>query len=185
MYLDCLFCFICHLYLSAYNAKACTSFKAGPNRKSNGVFEKRKNYNLFHFSTYDFLKDYIEDKNPEDRFGRTALHIAAREGHLTVCKILLEVAKNKSPKDNNGRVPLHMAAREGHLPVCQLLLDAAEDKNPKDDKDVTPYSLALENGHQEVARFISEMVKYRGATANLSQARPNIPHPNFLTCCLL
>ena len=132
-----------------------------------------------------FLKDYIEDKNPEDRFGRTALHIAAREGHLTVCKILLEVAKNKSPKDNNGRVPLHMAAREGHLPVCQLLLDAAEDKNPKDDKDVTPYSLALENGHQEVARFISEMVKYRGATANLSQARPNIPPQNFLTCCLL
>ena len=104
---------------------------------------------------------------------------------MTVCKILLEVAKNKSPKDNNGRVPLHMAAREGHLPVCQLLLDAAEDKNPKDDKDVTPYSLALENGHQEVARFISEMVKYRGATANLSQARPNIPSPNFLTCCLL
>ena len=132
-----------------------------PQLKIKHVFEKRETYNLFHVSTYDFLKDYIEDKNPEDRFGRTALHIAAREGHLTVCKILLEVAKNKSPKDNNGRVPLHMAAREGHLPVCQLLLDAAEDKNPKDDKDVTPYSLALQNGHQEVARVISEMVKYK------------------------
>ena len=78
-----------------------------------------------------------------------------------------------------------MAAREGHLPVCQLLLDAAEDKNPKDDKDVTPYSLALENGHQEVARFISEMVKYRGATANLSQARTNILRQNFMTGCFL
>ena len=78
-----------------------------------------------------------------------------------------------------------MAAREGHLPVCQLLLDAAEDKNPKDHKDVTPYSLALQNGHQEVARVISEMVKYRVATVNLSQARPNISPQIFLTCCLL
>ena len=78
-----------------------------------------------------------------------------------------------------------MAAREGHLPVCQLLLDAAEDKNPKDHKDVTPYSLALQNGHQEVARVISEMVKYRGPTAYLSQARPNILSQIFLTGCFL
>ena len=88
-----------------------------------------------------------------DHHGRTAFHIAAREGHFTVCKILSEIASEKCTKDKNGRLPLHIAAREGHLLICQLLLDFAN--IPKDNFQKTPYDLALEYDQHEVALLFS------------------------------
>ena len=47
------------------------------------------------------------DKNPVDNFGVTPFHSAAQNGHLTVCKLIIEKAKDKNPKDMIGETPLH------------------------------------------------------------------------------
>ena len=44
----------------------------------------------------------IDDKNPKDRFGWTPLHMAARNGHLSVCQLIVENVDDKIPTDNSG-----------------------------------------------------------------------------------
>ena len=64
-----------------------------------------------------------DDKNPKDRFGRTPLHLGA--------------------KNFGGYTPLHWAAQFGHLSVCQLNVENVADKSPKNDRGMTPLQLAI------------------------------------------
>ena len=57
-----------------------------------------------------------------DYDGRTALHIAAAEGHYEVVKFLLELAKvNPEPKDRWGFTPHQEAIRFGHTMVSEYM----------------------------------------------------------------
>ena len=48
------------------------------------------------------IQQPIEDKNPKDtsEIGCTPLHVAARENHFDVCKLLIRNTTNKNPEDN-------------------------------------------------------------------------------------
>eukprot|EP00095_Tigriopus_kingsejongensis_P004238 maker-scaffold711_size108467-snap-gene-0.23 protein:Tk04238 transcript:maker-scaffold711_size108467-snap-gene-0.23-mRNA-1 annotation:"glutaminase kidney mitochondrial-like isoform x5" len=79
------------------------------------------------------------DMNLGDYDGRTALHLAAAEGHLRCVKFLLEECKVKSdPKDRWGQTPLTEAILFKHTKVASLikrherlkLLQANKNKNP-------------------------------------------------------
>ena len=60
----------------------------------------------------------------EDASKRTALHLAARNGHLEVVKYLLEKGGAEvNEEDNDGWTALHLAARYGHLEVVKYLLE--------------------------------------------------------------
>jgi len=65
--------------------------------------------------------------NELDRFGQTALHISAFEGHLECVELLLKKGSALSVQDKNGWTPLFCAARAGHLTICEkLLLEGAD-----------------------------------------------------------
>ena len=67
-----------------------------------------------------FLKTY-NDKNPKSKSGITPLHNAAREGHVQVCKLILEFGlKEKNPSEVDGKTPLHWAAENGHLETFKV-----------------------------------------------------------------
>jgi ankyrin repeat protein len=53
--------------------------------------------------------------------GWTPLHAAANEGHLNVCKILIESGAEQYPKSNDGKTPLELAAQESHTEVESFL----------------------------------------------------------------
>ena len=72
----------------------------------------------------------VEDKNPEDKTGRTPLHAAAMHGYSEVYKFIAERVKVKNPLDNAGRTPLHEAIDNGHLHICRILLDILGIENP-------------------------------------------------------
>ena len=59
----------------------------------------------------------------KDADGRTALHVAAGDGHERVTQLLLETMKiNPNVTDRSGLSPLHIAAFEGRAAVVSALL---------------------------------------------------------------
>ena len=53
--------------------------------------------------------------NPERSDKYTPFHFACQEGHLDICKFIIQNLDNKNPKDNGGTTPLYIAAEYGHL----------------------------------------------------------------------
>ena len=70
------------------------------------------------------LKDSI-DFNKADYDGRTALHLAAAEGHINIVEYLLEEGVNAEVKDRWGNTPYHeankMSSDETHKNICVML----------------------------------------------------------------
>ena len=63
---------------------------------------------------------------PASRFGgRTALHWAARYGHLSVCQWLVRHGADVDAQMADGTPPLHWAVWQGRLAVCKWLVDDA------------------------------------------------------------
>ena len=100
------------------------------------------------------------DKNPKDDNWDTPLHSAAKGGHYTICKLIIDAGiGDKNPSNINGETPLHSAAEGGHYTICKLIIDSGiRDKNPKSKSDETPLELATVNNHGEVCLLILESV---------------------------
>jgi ankyrin repeat protein len=73
---------------------------------------------------------FVYAKIPEGRM--TALHFAAREGHLEATATLIGAGANLNLGDNYGTTPLVMAILNGHLGVAAALLEAGADPNVQD-----------------------------------------------------
>jgi ankyrin repeat protein len=58
---------------------------------------------------------YVKKKNA------TPLHMAAKKGHLEICKYLLKKGANRSVVDDGNNSPRDVAADEGHLELEELL----------------------------------------------------------------
>ncbi|OQR89450.1 ankyrin repeat domain-containing protein 50-like [Thraustotheca clavata] len=103
--------------------------------------------------------------------GRTALRLAAQNGHCNVISLLVSVNARVNTSDNSGYAPLHVAARNGHANAVSLLLSAKAkvnkavktpliDIDDEDMKDVlqnfgaTPLHLAARNGHSKVVELL-------------------------------
>jgi len=59
-----------------------------------------------------------------DRFGRSALHLAARHGNLDVVKSLINRGADVGAQDESGQTPLHLALREDYVDVALALISA-------------------------------------------------------------
>ena len=57
----------------------------------------------------------------------SALHIAAREGHLEIASLLIDKGAEIDVLDRNDFTPLHNATWNGNLEMTKLLLDAGAD----------------------------------------------------------
>jgi ankyrin repeat protein len=72
------------------------------------------------------LKNLIEalqfDINTKDKKGLTALHLAAKNGHLGAIKFLLTLNADIHVKDDDGNTLLHLAAQEGHTSIINFVL---------------------------------------------------------------
>ena len=67
----------------------------------------------------------------------TALHLAAREGHMEAVKFLIDVCHlNVNGKDDGGWTPIIWAAEYQHTNVVKHLLSQGADPNMKDNVSV-------------------------------------------------
>ncbi|XP_028606430.2 glutaminase kidney isoform, mitochondrial isoform X1 [Podarcis muralis] len=74
------------------------------------------------------------DMEQRDYDSRTALHVAAAEGHVEVVKFLLEACKvNPFPKDRWNNTPMDEALHFGHHDVFKILQEYQVQYTPPDD----------------------------------------------------
>lgn len=110
------------------------------------------------------LIDEGVDLNVWDKWGRTALSLAAGQGHFTVVELLLQRGAWVNPHEDYDtyQTPLYAAAENGHLDIVKLLL--SEGANPQLHVGVsqrTPSEYADTNGHVEVANFLRNIMEAR------------------------
>ena len=86
------------------------------------------------------------------REGRTALHLAASNGHVTIVRFLLETGAKINLADTNRYTALRLAAEHGHLSVVKLLLTAGADLESHQ-LGATLKSIT-NNGHDAVANLL-------------------------------
>jgi len=104
----------------------------------------------FHLSAQFGLRDILVvllqqgyDINAPDRFGNTALMLAARNGHLDTVKLLLSHGARTDLKNLSGYSLLHCAVHSRKIDIVQLVIvDATTGKSvdaiPDDGKDMVP-----------------------------------------------
>jgi ankyrin repeat protein len=110
------------------------------------------------------------DVNHGDFFGRTALHLAAKNNHSEAVTKLVDAEANVDAEDKYGQTALHFAAMRGHDEVVTKLIDAGADKHPENNNGYTALSFASRNGHDDVVAILNKTVSTPGPTTNPTQA---------------
>uniref|UniRef100_A0A0K6SB05 Uncharacterized protein n=1 Tax=Chromera velia CCMP2878 TaxID=1169474 RepID=A0A0K6SB05_9ALVE len=92
----------------------------------------------------------------QDIKGRTALSLAAEEGHAAVVRLLVEARANVDLQDKKGWTPFNRACMENRTDVVQLLLDAKANPNIKSNNGWTPLLELSQHGHTDLVRQVIE-----------------------------
>jgi ankyrin repeat protein len=92
----------------------------------------------------------------KDRFGRTALCIAASNGYTQIVKTLLANGADVNIKDRDvhDRTALILAADNGHTEVVKVLLANGADVNSKDEFGFTALACAKKGGHMQIVSLL-------------------------------
>jgi len=102
-------------------------------------------------------------------------HLAAREGHAGVLRLLVEATRGFSGVDVADKysqaTPLTHAASEGHAESVNVLLQAGSNVHAKDEFRRTPIHYAAWHGHIDCVNLLLAA----GATAE-SALSPELPH---------
>ena len=98
------------------------------------------------------------------RIIHTPIHMAAQNGYLSICELLINWIETTYPDDieyanaenADGNTPLHLAASYGHLAVCQFLVEKVEHTNGENVFGATPLLCAVENYRSAIFHLIFE-----------------------------
>jgi ankyrin repeat protein len=88
--------------------------------------------------------------------GETALHFAARLGHVRVAEVLLANGADVNARDSSKLTPLHRAATYGHSEMVRLLLAHKADCRAKSWDGKTPLDSARAGGDERTIRLLEK-----------------------------
>lgn len=88
------------------------------------------------------LNDHADINTPDVATGRTALHIAAVNGHKELVAMMISMGANVNPQDAKGDTPLHLAAAMNHEKTVKALLAASPDRSIRNNQGKTAADVA-------------------------------------------
>ena len=105
----------------------------------------------------------VEGREGGDEDGWTCLMTAAYNGHLAICRLLIDKGAKVEAKNIFGKTPLHFAAWNGHVEIVRLLCDRGADVEARDNIVWRPLLLAAYWGNISV---VKELIEERNAEIN-------------------
>jgi len=90
----------------------------------------------------------------KDEYGDSCLSEAAREGHVTVVRVLVDGGADLHARSYYGNTCLMWAARNGHLRVVEFLVAAKADVEAKNDNGKTALAFAIKGKHSKVVEYL-------------------------------
>ena len=112
----------------------------------------------------------IDQRDPDS--GWTALHFAARGGHVAFARRLLGHRAAVNALGPSGETPLHLAAGWGTLEMVGLLLQEGADKAmvyETPDGNKTAWDVAKQNLRTDIARFVDRWLPVGLSYASLAE----------------
>ncbi|KAK5940122.1 hypothetical protein PMZ80_007540 [Knufia obscura] len=103
--------------------------------------------------TRERLQEYIDRRSSR---GKTALHLAAQNGHELIVDVLIRYGARLDSVSEGNWTPLLNAAKLGHAKVVEIILAAAGPKevNARTSSGMTSLHWAAENGHKKVVELL-------------------------------
>uniref|UniRef100_A0A8D3A7A2 E3 ubiquitin-protein ligase MIB2 n=1 Tax=Scophthalmus maximus TaxID=52904 RepID=A0A8D3A7A2_SCOMX len=111
--------------------------------------------------------DKVDIKNQ----GKTALQVAAHQGHMEVVKALLQANSSIEVKDEDGDTALHYTAFGNQAEIARLLLSKGANVNLLNNSMCTPLHIAVNKGFTDVVRVLTE----HSADVNLQDSYGDTP----------
>jgi ankyrin repeat protein len=84
----------------------------------------------------------------------TPLHLASRDGHAGVARVLLEHGADVTTQDVDMLTPLHLASGRGHVDVARVLLEHDANANAHDAEGWTALHHASRSGFMDVTLLL-------------------------------
>ena len=107
------------------------------------------------FKLFDLFMGMRSNIHLKTNDGKNCLHIASRNGHLNLCKVLLNEHKfDINMRDNDGWTPLHCSASNGSFKLFSYLLEKGSEIYCKTGKMENVLHLSAGNGHFDILKFV-------------------------------
>lgn len=123
------------------------------------------------------LKELLADRpsiiHTRDEEGRTAVHLAAANGNVEVCKLLVAAQAKPNEQNNEGNTALHYASEQNQPAVVEFLLSAGWKPSIKNRYGDTAANIIAEKNFPEVelllTKFDDQLDSYKapGATVTI------------------
>jgi ankyrin repeat protein len=134
------------------------------------------------------ILEIVLDRIPEAinfaaKNGKTALLVAAEEGHKEVCELLIPRMTSEAINavGKSGETALHWAAWKGHKEVCELILQMIPEAiNAVHQEDNTALHFAAGGGHKEVYTILIDIMPVRKIVELLRASSNESPIQNML-----
>ena len=113
----------------------------------------------------DYNLQFYEDDTP--------IHIATKNGHLSIVNYLIEKQNvDINIKGFYDKTPLHNACELGNLLIANYLVSNGANIEAKDEDEKTPLHLASKWGHTNVVKYLV----YQGANKNAKNKNGHTPY---------
>ena len=102
-----------------------------------------------------------------DIYNLTPLEESIINGHIDICKFIVNTMENKNPAGHDDETLLHRSAIYGQLEIHEYVMDLVEDKNPKNSDGNTPLHYAAIEGNSAIIKLILEKVDDKNPKNNV------------------